>query len=316
MLHVNDILLARDFSHVSDQAMRYALDAAQRLGATLHLLYADVLHEDPFADAPPEPGKTPEERIREKLRLDAEETPLTESHPDLSLRVGVRREVAAAPAILGYAADADVDLIVMGTHGRRGVRRLLLGSVAEEVVRRADRPVLTVRQDGEMGPPAIEHILVPIDFSDYSKDALRHATALARLYDARLDLLHVVEENLHPAFYVGGVRSIYDVQPDIDEKARERMMEFYDEVGGADAPPAKAHVRTGRAARKITQFAEQKDSDLVVMSTHGLTGLKHFMMGSVAEKVVRHLTVPVVTVKAFGHSLLAPSETAGQAAAS
>ena len=315
MLNVNRILLARDFSHVSDQALRYAVDLAQRVGATLHLLYADVLHEDPFGSDTAGSGGSLEAQIRERLVLDADDAPLAEQHPDLQTVTAVQRDVAAAPAILSYADDEDVDLIVMGTHGRRGVRRLLLGSVAEEVVRRADRPVLTVRQDGEDGLPAVQRLLVPIDFSDYARDALRHAVELARLYDARLDLLHVVEENLHPAFYVGGVQSIYDVQPDIDEKAKERMQTMLDEIAGARDVSAELHVATGRAARKITRFAEREGSDLVVMSTHGLTGLEHFMMGSVAEKVVRHVTAPVLTVKAFGRSLL-PPVTAADAATS
>jgi nucleotide-binding universal stress UspA family protein len=313
MLTIHRILLARDFSHVSDQALRYATDLAQRFGATLHLLYADVLHEDPFGAETAGSGEVLEAQIRERLALGADDTPLTEQYPDLQTMIDVRRDVAAAPAILSYADDEDVDLIMMGTHGRRGVRRLLLGSVAEEVVRRSDRSVLTVRKDGETGTPSIRRILVPIDFSDYAREALRHAVELARLYDAQLDLLHVVEENLHPAFYVGGVQSIYDVQPDIEDKARERMRDLLDEVADADDVTAKRHVMTGRAARKITQFAEREGSDLVVMSTHGLTGLEHFMMGSVAEKVVRHVAAPVMTIKAFGHSLI-PSTPAADTA--
>jgi nucleotide-binding universal stress UspA family protein len=314
MLHLNHVLLARDFSPVSDQAMQYALGLAQQTGATLHLLYADVLHEDPFREGTGGTGASAEERIHQRLRMDTDDTPLTERFPEITVQTEVRRAVAAAPAILSYATDADVDLIVMGTHGRRGVRRLLMGSVAEEVVRRAPSPVLTVRRDGgENGLPAVERILVPIDFSDFCAEALRCARELATHYDAQLDLLHVIEENLHPAFYVGGVQSIYDVQPDIEEKVRIRMRAMLDEVDGGDEVRAEMHVADGRAARKIIQFAEQQQSDLVVLSTHGLTGLEHFLMGSVAEKVVRHVTAPVLTVKAFGTSLLHPSAEAGAA---
>lgn len=314
MLTVNRILLARDFSHVSDQALRYAIDIAQRTDASLHLLYAEVLHQDPFGAATAGSGEELDDQITARLAQDVDETPFSERYTDLQFATAVRRDVAAAPAILTYADDADIDLIVMGTHGRRGVRRLLLGSVAEEVVRRADRPVLTVRQDGASGDLAVQRLLVPIDFSKHSGDALRHAVELARLYEARIDLLHVVEENLHPAFYVGGVQSIYDVQPDIDAKSEKRMREMLDEATGGDAVDAAFHVETGRAARQIARFAERTGTDLVVMSTHGLTGLEHFMLGSVAEKVVRHVSAPVFTVKAFGHSLL-PSTTTADAAA-
>jgi len=308
MLTVNRILLARDFSDISDQALRYAVDLAQRFGATLHLLYAEVLHKDPFGAETAGSGEALDAQIRERLAQDADKTPLADRYPGLDMVIDVRRDVAAAPAILQYAHDEDVDLIAMGTHGRRGVRRLLLGSVAEEVVRRADRPVLTVRRDGDDGQlPAIERILVPIDFSDYAEDALRQATELARLYDAQLDLLHVIEENLHPAFYVGGVQSIYDVQPDIEEKVRERLQETWQDVEVGTEIAAEMHVSDGQAAREIMRFAKNRQIDLVVMSTHGRTGLEHFLMGSVAEKVVRHAAVPVVTVKAFGKSLLRSS---------
>ncbi len=313
MLTVNRILLARDFSDVSDQALRYAVDLARRFDAPLHLLYAEVLHKDPFGADTAGAGDTLSAQIRERLAQDVDQTPLVKRYPELDTVIDVRRDVAAAPAIMEYAEDEGVDLIVMGTHGRRGVRRLLLGSVAQEVVRRADRPVLTVRKDGHNGLPAMERLLVPIDFSTYSRDALRHAIELARLYDARLDLLHVVEETLHPAFYVGGVQSIYDVQPDIDATSKQRMREMLDDLTGADSVHAELHVETGRAARKIVRFAERSRSNLLVMSTHGLTGLEHFMMGSVAEKVVRHVAAPVLTVKAFGHSLLPASESADTA---
>ena len=313
MLQLNNILLARDFSSVSDQALRYAVDLADRTGATLHLFYAEVLHEDPFGPVKTDAPGSLEDRIRKRLRQDTNGALLTETYPSLKLREGVERDVAAAPAILNYAADHDVDLIVMGTHGRRGVRRLLIGSVAEEVVRRADRPVLTVRKDDlEADQMAVERILVPIDFSDYARDALRYACEVADLYDARIDLLHVIEENLHPAFYVGGVQSVYDVVPDIENKVLDRLRTFYEKVAGDET--AEVHVASGRAAREITQFAEQRGSDLVVMSTHGQTGLEHFLLGSVAEKVVRHVPVPVFTVKAFGKSLLDTSSTARAAA--
>lgn len=303
MIQVDNILLARDFSSVSDQALRYALYLAQESGATLHLFYADVLHEDPF-DAYSSEGPV-EEQIRHRLLTGPEGAQI---EPEgFAVETAMERDVAAAPAILNYAADHDVDIIVAGTHGRRGVHRILLGSVAEEIVRRADCPVLTVREpegattelDGN-----VSSILVPIDFSKHAREALRYAREIGAIYDAEIHLLHVVEENLHPAFYVGGVGSIYDVQPDIDEKASTELQKFFDKTDGPAIENVSTHVATGRAARKITSFAESEAVDLLVMSTHGLTGLEHFFLGSVAEKVVRRSPIPVFTVKSFGKSLL------------
>lgn len=308
MIQVDNILLARDFSSVSDQALWYALYLARKSGATLHLFYADVLHEDPFDS--PSSGGTAEERIRRRLLEDPNGDPI--EGDGLDVETAVERDVAAAPAILNYAAEHDVDIIVAGTHGRRGVQRILLGSVAEEVVRRADCPVLTVRKpDGQQAnlDGAVSSILVPIDFSKHSREALRYAKEIAAIYDAEIQLLHVVEENLHPAFYVGGVGSIYDVQPDIDDKASTELQSFFGKTEGPTVPSVSTHVATGRAAREITKFAENEDVDLLVMSTHGLTGLEHFFMGSVAEKVVRRSPIPVFTVKSFGKSLLQSDST-------
>src|SRR5690606_34769986 len=115
---------------------------------------------------------------------------------DVVVKRAVVRDVAAAPAILQYARDQEMDLVVMGTHGRRGLRRLFLGSVAEEVVRLSVCPVLTVHAGPIRSEALFGDILVPIDFSPHSKAALRAAASLAPELGASLDLLHVVEEPL------------------------------------------------------------------------------------------------------------------------
>ena len=177
-------------------------------------------------------------------------------------------------------------------------------------------PVFIVRRSkmtaGPEGQPAL---LVPVDFSQHARLALRHATELASLFKARLDLLHVVEEQLHPAFYNTGVYSVYDMIPEIEEQAVEELALFFRETEGPDVEAA-FHVRHGHAAREIVAFAEEHEPFLIVMATHGLQGVEHFLLGSVAEKVVRRAPTPVFTVKAFGKALvpapaLAEAETAG-----
>lgn len=215
------------------------------------------------------------------------------------------RDVAVAPALLNYADEHEIDLIVMGTHGRRGVRRLFIGSAAEEVVRRADCPVITVREQKE--PDDIGHptsLLVPVDFSTHSREALQYARVVADSYGSHLTLLHIVEETLHPAFYGPGLGSVYDAKPDIKDRAVEQLKKFYQKTQGPDVD-AHFTARPGRAARAIVKYAEEEAHDLIVMATHGRTGFEHFTMGSVAEKVVRRAPCPVFTVKSFGKSLLA-----------
>jgi nucleotide-binding universal stress UspA family protein len=144
---LNRILVPTDFSATADAALAYAKDLATRLGASLHLVHvytdpygAAAYAPEVYASVPPEVRQRALEEVRERLfeRLDASE--------ELRFRGsrGVVRGLVA-PQIVDYAANQDIDLIVMGTHGRRGVAHLLLGSVAEHVVRTAACPVLTVR---------------------------------------------------------------------------------------------------------------------------------------------------------------------------
>ena len=304
MLALNDLLVARDYSSVSDRALRHALDLAARTGATLHLLHVDVLHEMEAGDE----GRSPASGL-EAIRDELKEEPRAASPEKLDavpIRETVERDVSAAPAILSYASEEDIDLLTLGTHGRRGPKRILLGSVAEEVVRRATAPVLTVR-GGEDTPhlPAgeVDRLLVPIDFSDPSRQALRHAREVAQVYEAEIELLYVIEEALHPAFYVGGVSSIYDVEPDIEDKARTHLQKFADNTPGPEVD-LTVHVTKGQAASSILSFVDEHEVDLVTTSTHGRTGMDRFLLGSVAEKIVRHVGCPVLTVKAFGKSLV------------
>jgi len=312
MLTLDDILIARDFSSVSERALRHALELAARTGARLHVLHAEVLHDLEERDRP-----APTDGL-DALRTELKETGAApaEAIDAVEVEAVTRRDVSPAPALLRYADEEDIDLIVLGTHGRRGPSRILLGSVAEEVVRRAEQPVLTVRGKDEGGrtlPVGLQdRILVPIDFSEHSREALRTAAEWAGLYDARIDVLHVVEEDLHPAFYVGGVRSVYDVEPDLDDKVRAKLNDFVSETID-DGDDVEAHVRTDSAPSAIAEFVEANGVDLVTLSTHGRTGLERFLLGSVTEKVVRHVRCPVLTVRAFGRSLVSADATAASA---
>jgi nucleotide-binding universal stress UspA family protein len=309
MLRFNRILVPLDSSHASTRALDEALRLARRAAAEIDVLRVDVLHGElpPLGDSEAEAEKL-RDRMASLMELD-KETSDTLDPRSVRITHALERDVAAAPAILRYADDHDVDLIMMGTHGRRGVSRMLLGSVAEEVVRHADCPVITFHADKheqyESAP--LKSILVPIDFSSHSRFGLEHAQEWASLYGARLDLLHVVEDYLHPAFYMANAFSIYKAQPEIVDTARLYLKRFYSKTGHADTE-VEYHVRSGRAHSEIVDFAEEAGSDLIIMPTHGLTGLDRFLLGSVAEKVVRHAACPVLTVRPFGKSLLEPSD--------
>lgn len=329
MIDIQSILLARDFSPVSSRALRYSVDLARRTGATLHILHAQILHGDPLTSGRSATAPGDEELIRDQLsKYDNGDSVTSGVGKGIEVVEAVVRDVAAAPAILRYASDNDIDVICVGTHGRRGIRRFLLGSVAEEVVRRADRPVISVRapEDESAAFKAPSRILVPTDFSDPSRVALRHAVELARLYEAQIDVLHVIQQSLHPAFYVGGVTDIRDIDPNIEEKVEDRLSDFLEETfasskAGGPAPNGPAaeaaspmvdagvtpHVLIGTIDTEVPAFIHEHENDLVVMSTKGQTGLDRVLLGSVAEKIVRMSPCPVLTVKADAKSLVASS---------
>jgi len=314
MQPIRHILVARDFSPCSERALEAALILAERAGATLHVVHAEVLHEDPYGK--PEEAAATLDKLRTRLKEGIErDQDFTYRFDPGSVKMEheVLRDVAAAPALIDYAETHDVDLIVMGTHGRRGLRRMLLGSVAEEVVRWAPCPVLTVRSE-EQVDGELKSILVPVDFSASSQAAVRQAFRLARLFGARLDVLHVGETVPVPNFYdTGGVA--YEFGSSFAEEAINELHGF-----AADAFPeepgekveVQAHVGVGHSPNVIAKEAERLGSDLIVMGTRGLSGLKHLLIGSVAERVLRLARVPVLIAKSEADAERAESLAASE----
>jgi nucleotide-binding universal stress UspA family protein len=251
----------------------------------LHVLFVEVLHGEPY-----------DESVKARLESMVKTRLAERSMVGVDVEYAIERDYVAGPAILRYARDYDIDLIVMGTHGRRGLRALVLGSVASEVVREAPCAVLTVRKDGDVDPVHVRRILVPFDFSEYSREALKTALDVAASAGAKIDLVHIVEDRFHPAFYGPFFQSVYDMEPDIEQRSERHLRE---EVAGLDADDLVVSVKAfgGYPARDIPRYVENHDVDLIIMSTHGLTGMEHFLMGSVAEKTVAHATCPVLIVK-------------------
>jgi len=305
-MKIKKILFPTDFSRCADQALSHAVFLAEKYGAEIHVLHVITLFEDQPSVVNDEIAESGE--MIKKLEMIAEKELNkvfdSKSSDDLKIITVTRRGLSAAPTILEYASDNNIDLIVMGTHGRRGLGHLFLGSAAEEVVRLSPCPVFTIRET-EVPKPAVQvnKILVPIDVSDHSKKALAYASVIAKSYNACLQVLHIIEETLHPAFSVTGKSSIFDLVPGIKDDSRKRIEKMIREVI-TDKVKSDVFIKSGRAANDIIKFAEENSTDLIVIATHGLTGLEHMLLGSVTEKVVRMSRCPVFTVKAFGKNLI------------
>jgi nucleotide-binding universal stress UspA family protein len=307
-MRIQKVLFATDFSEHAEKALAHALWYAREFGAELHMLHALVLHDaDPanpdldFPDLEEAGGQ-----IREWARSRMREVSDRIGEPEVPVVRATRRGIAAAPAILEYGREEDVDLVVMATHGRRGIRRLLMGSVAEEVVRTAARPVLTVRPDSaaEHGDPP-RRILVPVDFSTHSDRALRYGAALCERTGAELHAVHAVSERYFPDAYFAEAAEIQAMAAAAEERVPEALHRNVHEVLGEEAD-VRTRIEAGSPAQAVAEYAEEEDVDLVVVSSHGRTGLERVLLGSVAEGVIRRAPCPVLTVKAFGKDLLSP----------
>ena len=303
-MRIRRILYPTDFSPCAKAALGHALFLAQQYDAELHILNAVTLNADDQAN--PElhfpNGAELLERLIETAAEQMAELISKEHRATLRVTEAQVRGISPAPLILEYADQHDIDLIVMGTHGRRPPARFFLGSVATEIVRHSDCPVMTLRRTE---PPreveAIERLLVPLDFSEHSMTALRYAKDLAHRYEASLQLLHVVEIQTYPTLY-GPVATVFDIN-DFKGVSLEAMDRAMERLGGEPVEYDK-YVLGGRAATEIAAFAKEHGSDIVVISTHGLSGLERLLTGSTSEQVVRLVECPVFTVKGFGKSLL------------
>jgi len=142
----------------------------------------------------------------------------------------------------------------------------------------------------------IDHILVPLDFSIHSQRALQHAVLFAQQFDATLTLLHVVEPVVYPAEFGYAPVAIDTLNRSSVTTAQERLVEFIDKKVPAEVR-SEMLVKAGSAFDEITRTAREIGADLIIVSTHGYTGLKHVLLGSTAERVVRHAPCPVLVLR-------------------
>jgi nucleotide-binding universal stress UspA family protein len=305
MLRIHNILFPTDFSECAEGAFAHAATLALAHQARLHVLHVVSvgLEEDPDNPLPYFPL---EEQVLREAALQDQLTAALEVRRQDGLEMIPAQVTGATPetAILDYAAEQAVDVVVMGTHGRRGVEHFVLGSVAEKVVRLAPCPVLTVRVGTQpTTPPTWQRLLVPLDGSDFSLLALDYAQELAREHGSHLDLLHVIQFEEMKRYEGQAVHWTY---ADIERLAATSLQNWVASRLEAHRPHT-LHLAFGEPEAAIVSFAQEHQSDLIVLATHGRTGLAHLRMGSVAEHVVRLAPCAVWTVRETGRSLIEPA---------
>lgn len=278
------ILVPTDGSEHAAAALEYATDIAHRFDSTVypyHVVDSRLLENAPHYDSVLADGERLVRSVEEQL---AEANIQVEG----GLATGVPNK-----AIIDYANDHDIDLIVMGSHGRTGAERFLLGSVTEKVLRRSDVPVLTVKlQEDEAVSYPFTDILVPTDGSEGAEAALDPALALAAEYGSTLHTLSVVD-----VMALGPDVRTELIMEGLVESAQSAVDAVEERAVSAGATEVAAAVEIGYPYSEIQAYVEANDIDLVVMGTHGRSGISRHLLGSVTEKLVRTCPAPVMTVR-------------------
>lgn len=301
MISIGRILFPTDFSDGAEHAFAIADSLAQRYGAELHVLHVIV-----WASAHLSPsflyGISAEEqdKLLATARGHTDDKIAGTVPPDRKYlhKVSQVTHISAAEAIVNYADQNDMELVVMGTHGHGAIKRLLLGSTAEKVVRLAPCSVLTVHPDTDVTNYQPRRLLVPVDFSEHSADLLQYATHLASDEGASLDVMHVVPPQTVPTVYFA-MEPMPVPYAEIRERAEEHLRVMVRDIVG-DSVPSRTLVTLGDPVTEITERAREEGYDLLLVATHGYSGIKRAFLGSVAERIVRTAACPVLVVRGTG----------------
>lgn len=285
------ILVPVDFSDLSYHAYPVATEIARVFGGKITPLYCYV----------PEMYIHPATGFEDDFRTSVSESDLLESEKVTleklqNISSKYVPEEFCEPAIIKMERPAegiintsrDFDLIVMSTHGRTGFTRIIMGSVAEKVVRYSDIPVLVVEDKRHFTP--LERILVTTDLTENSIAAFPYAVDFIRATNAHLDLVHVVS--------LDDITSLVEANEIIDKrknKLQSYVDEFFADVKDSVTPRV---ISTDASVHEaLVKFTRKNEYNLLIMSTIGRTGLDYLRMGSTAANVIRHVKMPVMTIK-------------------
>ena len=299
MVEIRRILCPVDFSDNSRYALAHAIAVARWYEShitVLHVIHPSLVLEPPIPLDGSAETILPTEADRQLLREQVHTWLEPARSAGLATEMLFYEGGNPGSQILERATSLRADLIVMGTHGRGGFERFMLGSVAERVLRKATCPVMTVP------PPAAavarlpyKRLLCPVDFSASSLAALRFAFSIAKESDAHLTILHVFdwppdEELLVERFDSPELRRV------IEEQSRTRLDALVtDEVRAWCEPDTR--VTYGKPYRQILEIAERQEPDLIIMGVRGRNPLDVALFGSTTNHVVRRASCPVLTLR-------------------
>ena len=297
---IERLLIPTDDSDGALAGARRGIALASRTGGEVHVL--SVVETD--AAGPSELDDVTAEALEARAEESVERIAdmVREYDPDLGVRTTVKRGTPFQ-TIREYANRREIDVIAMGTKGRTGIDRLLLGSVTENVLRTARTPVLAVPPNAEdasiddaVEGVAFDDLLLPTDGSDGAAIATEWGIALAEVLGSRVHALYSVDTS--PFSQVREPGDVIGALEDRGDRAVGMVRELATDAGVS----VSSSIATGSPAKVILSYAEDHDVDVIVMGTHGRTGVGQWFLGSATENVVRGAEVPVFCVPVTAES--------------
>ena len=294
------ILVPLDGSNLAEVVLPYAEELASRLGYEIVLVNVRTPAEDPYHPILQSYLESMVQKTKSNVHACLAKTRGRTTKAE-SVIVGSGILVGhPAEGIIDYADKENVDLIVMSTHGRTGVRRWALGSVADKVVRAYERPVLLVRTNVDVCQRIkLTNILVPLDGSPQSEAVLPYIENLAAKLKTKIILLHIIAQ---PYLVYAGTEGVVAV-PYTKEELKMKKTSVKDYLEKLRRSLGEKGIRTstriivGEPAEEIIKYAKEINADIVAMSTHGRSGLSRWEHGSVADKVLHAGDAPLLLVR-------------------
>jgi nucleotide-binding universal stress UspA family protein len=296
---LRSLLVPLDGSGFSEHSLPLAGKVARLTGASLHLAHVHTPYEPdqllfttPFqfehASVDEYDGRHRDQEERYIAGL-ADRLSLEGTSVDVKMLDGTE----VVDELIEYAEAVNTDMIVMTSHGRSGLRRLWLGSVADDLIQRAARPVIVVHP-GEEPTTRVRHILVPLDGSALAESVLGPASELARATGARMTIAQVVPRDaLGEASAVSGAGWV-----DASVAEATRYLEDTAKTLREEGLTVATHVTGGVSpVLAINQMVDELDADFIAMATHGYGGLTRTVLGSVAEHLLRSASVPILVMR-------------------
>lgn len=296
MVPITKILVPVDFSGPSRKAVTYALTLARGFGA--QMIVAHVVPESSALTYafPTQVTRIEEEQFERATREIHELVPAeytAKLHPQFVVKIG-----RIADELLGLVGEFGVDLVVMGTHGRRHLGRWFIGSVTEHLLRKLPVPVLTVSHVDDkhvIGTVPLKRILYAADLSESSLAGLKYAIELALGTGSELRVTHVVDDDDRILWGPALFTRLAGERARLVEDARKRLDDYLGQVD-AQGVSIEPLVFEGKPYEKILEFAEADAADIIVLNLQSRTSLDRALLGSTAERVVRLSRIPVLSI--------------------